>query len=407
MAPKILPVLLSFTLLLLQLHSSAGQNAVKAAYWFSGSNFPVADIDSTLFTHLFCAFADLNSQNFQVTVSSENQARFSSFTRTVQQKNPAVKALLSIGGGNASKESFAAMASQAASRKSFIDSSINLARSLNFHGLDIDWEYPDNAQMSDFGTLLTEWRSAVAAEARSSGKPALLLTAAVTYSANYFGAINPTSAISNSLDWTNVMAYDFFYNDDRTGSRITGPPAALFSPDRSQVSGDSGIRAWIQSGLSPKKIVLGFPFFGHSLQLANANNHGFWAPTSGVVNGGTMSYKEIRQFIMSTNATKVFNATVVSDYCYKGTTWIGYDDTQSVNTKVKYAKDNGLLGYFAWQISQDDNWILSREGLYKFASFTSFVLFFKLKNYYVIFNNRKHILSCRYLSFSSEVDLRG
>ncbi|KAH9806416.1 class V chitinase [Citrus sinensis] len=361
MAPKILPVLLSFILLLLQLHSSAGQNAVKAAYWFSGSNFPVADIDSTLFTHLLCAFADLDSQNFQVTVSSENQARFSSFTRTVQQKNPAVKALLSIGGGNASKESFAAMASQAASRKSFIDSSINLARSLNFHGLDIDWEYPDAAQMSDFGTLLTEWRSAVAAEARSSGKPALLLTAAVTYSANYFGAINPTSAISNSLDWTNVMAYDFFYSDDRTGSRITGPPAALFSPDRSQVSGDSGIRAWIQSGLSPKKIVLGFPFFGHSLQLANANNHGFWAPTSGVVNGGTMSYKEIRQFIMSTNATKVFNATVVSDYCYSGTTWIGYDDTQSVNTKVKYAKDNGLLGYFAWQISQDDNWILSRE----------------------------------------------
>lgn len=117
-----------------------------------------------------------------------------------------------------------------------------------------------------------------------------------------------------------------------------------------------------------------------------------------------MSYKEIRQFIMSTNATKVFNATVVSDYCYKGTTWIGYDDTQSVNTKVKYAKDKGLLGYFAWQISQDDNWILSREGLYEFRSF---VLFFKLKNYYVIFNNRKHILSCRYLSFSSEVDLRG
>lgn len=368
MAPKSLPVLLSCILLLLQLHCSAGQNAVKAAYWLYDTNFPAADIDSTLFTHLFCAFADLNAQNYQVTVSSENQARFSSFTTTVQQKNPAVKALLSIGGGNATTtESFVTMASQAASRKSFIDSSIKLARSLNFHGLDIDWEYPRNAtQMSNFGTLLNEWRSAVALEARSSGKPALLLTAAVIYTANYFGLISPTSAISNSLDWINVMAYDFNYPGDRNGSIITGPPAALFSPDRIQVSGDSGIRAWIQSGLSPKKIVLGFPFFGHSLQLANANNHGFWAPTSGVVNGGAMAYNEIRQFIMSTSATKVFNATVVSDYCYSGTTWIGYDDTQSVSTKVKYAKDKGLLGYSAWQISQDDNWILSREGLYKF-----------------------------------------
>lgn len=364
MASKILlPVFLSCTLLLLsQTNLSAAQNVVKAAYWFSGSEFPVADIDSSLFTHLFCAFADLNSQTFRVTISSANQARFSSFTRTVQQKNPSVKTLLSIGGGGSDKASFAAMASQPASRKSFIDSSITLARSNGFHGLDLDWEYPENpTQMSNFGVLLNEWRAAVSAEARNTGRPALLLSAAVTYSSNYFGLNNPVKDISNSLDWINVMAYDFTYRDANS-ARITGPPAALFNPDRSQVSGDSGIRAWIQAGLAAKKIVLGFPFFGHSLQLANPNNHGFWAPTSGLVNGGATGYKDIIKFIADNKATKVFNASVVSDYCYSGTTWIGYDDTQSVSTKVRYAKDKGLLGYFAWQIVFDDNWTLSREG---------------------------------------------
>ncbi|KAJ6382264.1 hypothetical protein OIU77_030833 [Salix suchowensis] len=125
------------------------KNAVRAAYWFSDSGFPVSDIDSTLFTHLFCAFTGLNPQTNRFIIASENQARFSTFTRTVQQKNPSVKTLLSIGGGDANATDFDGMASQAVSRKSFIDSAIRLARSNNFHGLDLDWEYPSNATQDD------------------------------------------------------------------------------------------------------------------------------------------------------------------------------------------------------------------------------------------------------------------
>ncbi|KAL5772826.1 hypothetical protein ACOSQ2_012750 [Xanthoceras sorbifolium] len=275
-----------------------------------------------------------------------------------QLSSPSVKTLLSIGGGNASKADFASMASKASSWKSFIDSSISLARSNGFHGLDIDWEYPANsAEMYNFGVLLNEWRTAVSAESRSSGRPPLLLSAAVSYSSNYFGVINPVQAISNSLDWINVMAYDFTYRAPDS-TRLTGPPAALYSPG-TQISGDAGIRAWIQAGTPAKKIVQ-----NRATQVYNgffANNHGFFARTNGEVNGGTMVYKQIKQFIAQNRATQVYNSTVVSDYCYSGTTWIGYDDTQSVSTKVRYAKEKGLLGYFGWQLADDDNWALSRE----------------------------------------------
>ncbi|KAH6766808.1 Glycosyl hydrolase family protein with chitinase insertion domain-containing protein [Perilla frutescens var. hirtella] len=69
-----------------------------------GTNgFDVSNIDSSLFTHLLCTFADLDPSTNQVIVSSSNTAAFSQFTATGQSKNPSIKTLLSIGGGNATR----------------------------------------------------------------------------------------------------------------------------------------------------------------------------------------------------------------------------------------------------------------------------------------------------------------
>ncbi|XP_052198923.1 class V chitinase-like [Diospyros lotus] len=360
MASKTLQMFSLFcSVLFLQLHFSAGQSAVQSAYWFPDSGIEAEDIDSTLFTHLFCAFADLDANSNQVTVSSSNSGPFSQFTQTVQQKNPNVKTLLSIGGGNSDTTAFASMASQASSRKSFIDSSIKLARNYGFHGLDLDWEYPETAaHMSNLRLLFNEWRAAVAADAKATGKPALLLTAAVYYAPRVNGVDYPIQAIANGLDWINLMAYDFY---DPTRSQVTNSHAALYDP-AGQVSGDYGVGAWIKAGLGSKKLVLGLPFYGYAWRLVNANNHGLYAPANGAVGpeSGAMGFNQIRNFITQNNAPVVYNATVVTNYCYSGTTWIGYDGTRTVSTKVSYAKQKRLLGYFAWHVAADENWALSK-----------------------------------------------
>lgn len=267
---------------------------------------------------------------------------------------------MSIGGGAADKTAFASMASNPTSRKSFIDSSIRLARSNGFHGLDLDWEYPSSAaEMSNFGTLLREWRSAVVAEASSSGRQRLLLAAAVFYSNNYYSVLYPVQAVADSLDWVNLMAYDFY---GPGWSRVTGPPAALYDPSNAGPRGDAGVRSWTQAGLPAKKAVLGFPYYGYAWTLSNANSHSYYAPTTGaaISPDGSIGYGQIRKFIVDNRATTVYNASVVGDYCYAGTTWIGYDDNQSIVTKVRYAKQKGLLGYFSWHVGADDNSGLSR-----------------------------------------------
>lgn len=194
----------------------ASSDCVKAGYWYSESGFPisVASIDSKLFAHLFAAFADVDPITYKVTFPQASEVQFSTFTLTVQQKNPSVKILLSIGAGDSKASSFASMASQPNTRKSFIDSSISLARSNSFHGLSLNWLYPSTKdEMTNFGILLNKWRAAVNQGAEWSGNDQLLLVAAVHYRPTVVHnkpMDYPADAISKSLDWITVVAYDFY-----------------------------------------------------------------------------------------------------------------------------------------------------------------------------------------------------
>lgn len=361
MAPRTLQLFVLVSVIsFLQINLCFARTSVRAAYWFPASEFPVSNIDSTQFTHLFCAFANLDPQSKQVTISSSDAAAFSQFTKTVQAKNPNVKTLLSIGGGNSNSRDFAAMASQSASRKAFIDSSIRLARSNGFQGLDLDWEYPLAASdMTNLGVLLDEWRAAVNNEA---GSGRLLLAAAVSYKPVVDGLRYPVGSISRNLDWINVMAYDLFA-PNRADAKVTKPHAALYDPSSARISARDGIEDWIRARVPEKKLVLGFPFYGYAWRLVDANNHGLGAPANGPLFSpdGSIGYNRIKEFIAQNRARTVHNSTVGTDYCYSGTTWIGYDDTQTIAAKVSFAKQKGLLGYFAWHVGADSNWALSKQ----------------------------------------------
>ena len=126
-------------LLYSELKPSKAQTWIKAGYWFSGSEFPISDINSALFTHLICAFADVNSSSYELSVSSTDEQYFSAFTNTVRQKNPSVNTLLSIAGESANYALLSNMVSKASYRKSFIDSSIKITRLYGFQGLDHCW----------------------------------------------------------------------------------------------------------------------------------------------------------------------------------------------------------------------------------------------------------------------------
>ncbi|KAL0013571.1 hypothetical protein SO802_000640 [Lithocarpus litseifolius] len=159
------------------------------------------------------------------------------------------------------------------------------------------------------------------------------------------------------------MAFDF--GAPTWKPNMTKAPAALYNPF-SEVSGDSGINSWIQAGFPASKIVFGLPCYGYAWKLKDANNHGFLAPTNGpnMTADGALGYRHIwNRIIDQGSAITAFNYTFASDYCYNGTTWVGYDDVKSILAKVLYANSKGLLSYFALRVGLDDNWSLSKTVL--------------------------------------------
>ncbi|XP_073010435.1 class V chitinase CHIT5a-like [Typha latifolia] len=345
-------------------HTSIPQTPIKAGYYPSWlyPSFPPSSINPSLFTHVLFAFAEPDPSTFQLTISSSDAAILANFSSSLRAKP--VKTLLSIGGGGANTTVFEKLASAPSSRAVFIQSTISVARRYELDGVDLDWEFPANpGQMSDLGDLFVEWRAAVEEEAAATGRPRLLLTAAVYFAQRFFlpGDVPrayPAAAIAASLDWVNAMCFDFHGSWDTSA---TGEHAALYD-SASNVSGSYGLKSWVAAGVPAKKVVIGLPLYGRTWRLKNPAEHGIGAAAVGVGSGedGVMRYDDVVDYNKEKNAHVVFDKMVVGVYSYAGDNWIGYDDLRSVRKKIEYAKGLGLGGYFFWAIGYNKDWSISK-----------------------------------------------
>ncbi|CAH9110484.1 unnamed protein product [Cuscuta europaea] len=344
-------------------HHPSSRLPVKGVYWpsWSETTFPPSAIDTTLFTHVYYAFLVPNSVTFRFDVDNSTAHQLRRFTSALRSKAKPAKTLFSVGGAGADANIFARMASSTSTRKIFIDSSIHVARTFGFDGIDLDWQMPQNPkEMDDLGLLLADWRAAVRKEAFPA-EPQLLLTAATYFSADFFLAEQyrayPVAAINENLDWINAMCYDYHGSWDTTA---TGAHTALFDP-KSNISTSYGLRQWIKAGIMESKLAVGLALYGKTWTL-DPSSYGIGAPAVDVGPGsGTLTFNEIQRYNTKNNATVVYDNATVSVYSAAGTSWIGYDDPTSISEKVKYAKELNLRGYYFWAAGGDYKWMISKQ----------------------------------------------
>lgn len=234
------------------------------------------------------------------------QHLYGSFNQLQKLKaaNPHLKVEISLGGWTKST-SFSKLASTPQLRQKIVASCIDTFIKGNlpgdswpasaggigaaaglFDGIDLDWEYPTQvaggnidpsaADRHNATLLAAEFRRQLDAYGQQTGKHYLLTAAmpAATSATKYY----ELSAFVKSLDWANIMTYDFNVPSSPVAALDT-----LFTPDPRDPNGKNltwnttgTVAYYLLNGIPASKIVVGVPFYGNQYLRTGTKNNGLY-----------------------------------------------------------------------------------------------------------------------------------
>lgn len=362
------------------------------AYFTSWSSYDraltVKDIDPTLLTHINFAFANLSpdgeivvgdaeadlNTDFGTELGGKAEDAFGHFgqLRQLRDKYPHLKVLISVGGWSWS-DNFSDVASDPVKRDKFAASAAKFVSDYGLDGVDIDWEYPveggDNITHRfddnvNYELLLKATRKALNEQGVADGKTYLLSIAA---GANGKFILNSNLQTSiQYLDFVNLMTYDYH----GSWENMTGFNAPLYDSKKGSCV-DSTVSTYIKAHIPAKDINLGLAFYGRGwTNVLKTDNNGFGqageAPGSIGYGLGTWEpaafdvWDIVENYVGKNGYVRYYDEVAQCPYVFDGTTWIGYDDEQSIRVKTEYAIEQGLGGVMFWDFSGDKNLVLQK-----------------------------------------------
>ncbi|KIY47749.1 glycoside hydrolase family 18 protein [Fistulina hepatica ATCC 64428] len=340
---------------------------VSSAYFANwdiyGADFIPTDINVTILSHIYYAFANVDADTGEISLTdlyADTEIHFdgdswdepgNNLYGCLKQMylfklaNHNLKVLLSIGGYTYSQEGNFDFVTNSTSRTTFVQNAVQFVENYGLDGVDIDYEYPASTdQGQGFADLLTELRTAFdeLATNKSDTVPYQITVAVSAGSANYEYLVVPQ--MDEAVTYWNLMAYDY------AGSWLTWTDnqANLYGGARTGVSTDKAIKWYVSEGATISKINMGIPLYGRVFE-----------DTDGLGD----SYDGVRAFYLVflipsspyAGATIYENFTDVTSYSYDPTTLelVSYDVPDIVAVKAQYMITNGMAGSMFWELSTD------------------------------------------------------
>nr|CAD7425113.1 unnamed protein product [Timema monikensis] len=322
------------------------------------------DLDPFACTHLIYAFATLDPHNFVIVPQDEDYDIVKGGYRSVlgmKRVNPSLKILISIGGWVEGTRKFSQMAGSAYNRREFIRSVLQFLDMYDFDGLDLDWEYPGAEDLGGRRTDKEHFSLLVEELSEVFAPRGWLLSASVSPSRFRLEDGYDVPRLNKHLDFINIMTFDLHAERDSAADHHS--PLVQRKHDVGLnvfYNVDYAVRYWMKKGASREKIIVGIPFYGRSFSLVNASMSWPSAPVKGfglegkyTQEQGFLAYFEVLE-LLEDNHWRKETDDVGSPYIVKGDQWIGYDNPDSIATKMSYIRKNMLGGAMIWAIDLDD-----------------------------------------------------
>jgi chitinase len=320
--------------------------------WSRHSGFTPDKIDVSKLTHINYAFVDINSSLQLVMDDSSTDLKNFKDLRNLKNKNPALKIIISVGGWDNSKR-FSDAALTDSSRETFARSCISFILEHGLDGVDLDWEYPVSGGLAgnahrpqdkqNYTKLVQKIRQKLNAQTAKDGKR-YFLTVTGAPDKDFINKIEPINLVSY-IDYLFIMGYDMHGPwEDKADFN-----APLYSQNQFNVN--QGIANYLNAGVSPKKLVLGMPFYGYCYEVTNLDGNGF---NRAFTSSKSISYDSVvSQFFNNSAYSAYYDEKASVPYLLGNHTFITYENSKSIAQKAWLAKKYGLAGVGAWELSFD------------------------------------------------------
>ncbi len=336
---------------------AAGEHYRVVAY--DTAQHPIAADDVDRIDTLIFAFAQVVDGRVTLTpVARERlQQRIA-----LKAAHPRLKVMVSVGGWSAG--GFSEAASTAAGRQRFADSAAALLADTHADGLDVDWEYPGHHESGiasspqdreHFTALLRTLRATL--DHAGHGRHYLLSIAAAD--GPFVDGID-IAAVAPSLDWFNLMTYDFCNAMTPTTCNHTGLHASKLAPADARTLARA-VRQFRAAGVPPAKLVPGVAFYGREFAGVDPAHDGLFQRYDHFQ--AMIAWQQLKaDYIDRHGYVRYWDAQAEAPYLWNAHTrrFVSYDDPQSIAAKAAYIKAQHLGGLMYWEQANDPDGELLR-----------------------------------------------
>ncbi|WP_199097069.1 glycoside hydrolase family 18 protein [Dyella sp. ASV21] len=278
----------------------------------------------------------------------------------LRKENPALKVIVSIGGWGA--DYFSDVAATEAGRERMADSVAALIEKHDVDGVDLDWEYPTlpgpgishrPEDKRNFSLLLEALRARLDTLGKAHGGRHYLLTIAAADS-EFVSGIELERA-ARSLDWINLMTYDFHNSLTPTTGHHAGLHLSALAPADDR-AGDKAVAQFLAAGVPASKLNLGVAFYGRAFSGVEPAHDGVQQRYAKYA--GSPSWSELlADYIDKNGYQRHWDAQAQAPYLWNPATrtFVTYEDPESLRAKAAFVEAKGLGGVMYWEHSLDRN----------------------------------------------------